>query len=128
MVLADIRFGEVLWSLLVLYLIFVYFVALFSVLGDLFRSTDVSGGVKALWFLAMLVFPLLGVVAYLLVRGDGIGLRHLAREGGSPVAVPPPPPSASAAPATEIAQAKALLDAGTISQAEFDALKARLLG
>jgi hypothetical protein len=74
----------------------------------------------------MLLFPLLGVVAYLLVRGDGIGMRHLASQGGSPVALPPPPPSA--APASEIAQAKALLDAGTISQAEYDALKARILG
>jgi hypothetical protein len=126
MVLAEIGFGEVLWSLLVLYLTFVYFVALFAVLGDLFRATDVSGGVKALWFLAMLLFPLLGVVAYLLVRGDGIGLRHLASQGGSPVALPPPPPSA--APASELAQAKALLDAGTISQAEYDGLKARILG
>jgi hypothetical protein len=126
MVFAEIGFGEVLWALLVLYLTFVYFVALFAVLGDLFRATDVSGGVKALWFIAMLLFPLLGVVAYLLVRGDGIGMRHLASQGGSPVALPPPPPSA--APASEIAQAKALLDAGTISQAEYDALKARILG
>lgn len=126
MVLAEIGFGEVLWSLLVIYLTFVYFVALFAVLGDLFRATDVSGGVKAIWFLAMLLFPILGVVAYLLVRGDGIGMRQLAREGGSPVALPPPPPSA-VAPASEIAQAKALLDAGTITQAEFDALKARAL-
>jgi hypothetical protein len=126
MVLAEIGFGEVLWSLLILYLTFVYFVALFAVLGDLFRATDVSGGVKALWFIAMLLFPLLGVVAYLLVRGDGIGMRQLAREGGSPVALPPPPPSA--APASEIAQAKALLDAGTISPAEYDTIKARVLG
>jgi hypothetical protein len=126
MVFAEIGFGEVLWALLVLYLTFVYFVALFAVLGDLFRATDVSGGVKALWFIAMLLFPLLGVVAYLLVRGDGIGMRHLASQGGSPVALPPPPPSA--APASEIAQAKALLDAGTISQAEYDAIKARVLG
>ncbi len=126
MVFAEIGFGEVLWALLVLYLTFVYFVALFAVLGDLFRATDVSGGVKALWFIAMLVFPLLGVVAYLLVRGDGIGMRHLASQGGSPVALPPPPPSA--APASEIAQAKALLDAGTISQAEYDTIKARVLG
>jgi hypothetical protein len=126
MVFAEIGFGEVLWALLVLYLTFVYFVALFAVLGDLFRATDVSGGVKALWFIAMLMFPLLGVVAYLLVRGDGIGMRHLASQGGSPVALPPPPPSA--APASEIAQAKALLDAGTISQAEYDTIKARVLG
>ena len=126
MVLAEIGFGEVLWTLLVVYLTFVYFVALFAVLGDLFRATDVSGGVKALWFIAMLIFPLLGVVAYLLVRGDGIGMRHLASQGGSPVALPPPPPSA--APASEIAQAKALLDAGTISQAEYDTIKARVLG
>ena len=126
MVLAEIGFGEVLWSLLVLYLTFVYFVALFAVLGDLFRATDVSGGVKALWFLAMLVFPVLGVVAYLLVRGDGIGVRRLSHDGASPVALPPPPPGA-AAPASEIAQAKALLDAGTISPAEFYALNARIL-
>ena len=129
-VLADVNLGEILWSLLVLYLMFMYFLVVIIVILDMFRSDDLSGWVKALWSVALIVFPIVALLVYLVMRGDGMGLRSLARERHAADAVPPPPPPPPPPPtalASELQTAKALLDSGTISQAEFDTLKAKLL-
>lgn len=125
--IANLGLGELLWSLLVIYLMFMYLIVVFTVYVDIFRSDDLSGGRKAVWVLCLLFFPIVSLVVYLVSRGDGVGMRNLSREkgahgmsgGGS---VPPPP-----TPATELSVAKQLLDAGTISAAEFDQIKARVL-
>ncbi len=126
--IAAINLGEVLWALLVLFVIVQVVVATFAVLWDLLRSTDLSGGAKAAWVLGFLILPLVTVVAYLLVRGDGIGERSLAREAQRP----PAPVAATGAPATvgiatELQVAKSLLDDGTITDDEFGRIKQRLL-
>lgn len=121
--IANLGLGELLWSLLVVYLMVMYVIIVFTVYIDIFRSDELSGTKKAVWVLALLFFPIISLVVYLVSRGDGIGMRKLAREekvGGS--AVPPPP-----TPATELAVAKQLLDSGSISAAEFDQIKARVL-
>lgn len=130
--IAAINLGEVLWALLVLFIIVQVVVATFAVLWDLLRSTDLSGGVKAAWVVGLLILPLITVVAYLLVRGDGIGERSLAREGQRPA--PPAPASAMTTPApetggiaTELKVAKSLLDDGALSADEFEQLKQRLV-
>jgi hypothetical protein len=129
-VLADVNLGEILWSLLVLYLMFMYFLVVIIVILDMFRSDDLSGWAKALWCVALIVFPIISLLVYLVMRGDGIGLRNLARERRASDAVPPPPPPPPAAlgPASELEKAKGMLDSGVISQAEFDTLKAKVLG
>lgn len=123
--IANLGLGELLWSLLVVYLMVMYVIIVFTVYVDIFRSDDLSGAKKAIWVLGLLFFPIISLVVYLVARGDGVGMRQLAREkannaGGS--AAPPPP-----TPATELSVAKHLLDAGTISAAEFDQIKARVL-
>ena len=122
--IARVGLGEILWSLLVIYVMVMYFIIVLTVWIDIFRSDDISGGKKALWILGLLFFPIISLVAYLLTRGDGFGMRQMAREtnksqGGF---VPPPP-----TPATELSVAKQLLDSGTITAAEFEQIKARVL-
>ena len=125
--IARIGLGELLWSLLVIYLMVMYVIIVFTVYVDIFRSDDLSGGKKAIWVLGLLFFPIISLVVYLVTRGDGVGMRQLAREkdskGGSVGGSVPPPPT----PATELSVAKQLLDAGTISAAEFEQIKARVL-
>ena len=91
-VLADVNLGEILWSLLVLYLMFMYFLVVIIVILDMFRSDDLSGWLKALWSVALIAFPIVALLVYLVMRGDGMGLRSLARERHAADAVPPPPP------------------------------------
>ena len=122
--IANIGLGELLWSLLVFYFMAMYIIVVITAYGDILRSDDLTGVTKAIWVLGLLFFPIVSLVVYLVTRGDGIGMRQLAREkdsknGGS---VPPPP-----APATELSVAKQLLDAGTISATEFEQIKARVL-
>jgi Short C-terminal domain/Phospholipase_D-nuclease N-terminal len=128
--LAELGLGELLWSLLVIYLMVMYLVIVFTVIFDIFRSDDLSGVKKAIWVIALLMFPFVTLVVYLITRGDGLGQRNLA-------AAQPPAPTAddyvrSAAVtgggiATEIEKAKGLLDSGAITADEFAAIKSRLL-
>ena len=122
--IAEIRLGEILWSLLVIYLMVMYVVIVITVWMDIFRSDDLSGGKKAVWVLGLLFFPIISLVVYLVTRGDTLGMRNLARTQALPAtsSVPAPP-----TPATELAVAKQLLDAGTITAAEFEQIKARVL-
>lgn len=121
--IAAIGFGEVLWALLVIFVMVQVLIATFIVLLDLIRSPDLSGVVKAAWILGVLILPIVTVVAYLLLRGDGIGERQLAREANS---VPPPPPSTTNV-ASELKVAKSLLDDGTITADDFERIKQQLL-
>lgn len=121
--IANVGLGEILWSLLVVYLMVMYIIVVFTVWLDIARSDDLSGGMKAVWVLGLLIFPIISLIVYLLTRGDGLGMRRLERERGSAPGGPPPP-----TPATELSVAKQLLDSGAISAAEFEQIKARVLG
>ncbi|MFV0316856.1 MAG: SHOCT domain-containing protein [Microthrixaceae bacterium] len=131
--LAAVNLGEILWSLLVVFFMVIYFMIIFSIFGDLFRSHDLSGLAKAIWVLFIFVFFFLGPLVYLIVRGSGMAQRAMeARsdaqrqiEGYAQQVVAN---AGGGSAADQIAQAKALLDAGTITQAEFETLKAKALG
>lgn len=101
--------------------------ALFSIVGDIFRDREMSGGLRAVWIVCLIFFPFITALIYLIVRGRGMTERAVAR----PNATRRPPTTTfarwPASPADEIARAKALLDAGTISPAEYEALKAKAL-
>jgi hypothetical protein len=119
---AAVDLGDLLWSLLVLFVMVHVLIATFVVIVDVLRSDDLSNVAKAAWMVALVVFPIVTLVVYLLLRGDGIGTRVLAREK----ALPPPPPPASAT--THLREAKALLDEGAITDDEYARLKAQILG
>ena len=122
-------FWEFFWLLLWSYFFVAYLVVLFRIISDLFRDKDLGGGMKAVWFIALLVVPFLSVVIYLITRGDGMANRQMqaARQAQGETERYIQTVASRANPAEEIASAKGLLDAGTITQAEFDRLKAKAL-
>jgi hypothetical protein len=126
-----VSFGDFLWSLLIIFFMVIYFMMLFSVIGDLFRSRDLSGFAKVLWILALLFFPLISLLVYMIVRGDGMADRAIAAAGRAQeqqLAAAKQIVAGEAASATDqIAQAKSLLDSGAITQAEYDSIKAKAL-
>lgn len=105
-----------------------YFMTLFTVIVDLFRDQSLGGGWKALWLLAIWFVPFLTLLVYLLARGDGMAARsQAAAQRSQDAATEFIRQAAGTGAAGEIAKAKALLADGTITQAEFDALKAKAL-
>jgi predicted PurR-regulated permease PerM len=116
-----------LWSLIVIFFMVVYFLILFSIIVDVFRRHDIGGGKKALWLLFIFFFPLLGLLLYVIVNGHGIAQRQARDVQKSQAEFDDYVKSVSGGGPEQIAKAKELLDAGTITQAEFDQLKAKIL-
>ena len=128
MVLADISLVDVLWSMVVFFLLFIWIMILLQVLLDLFRDHSESGGMKALWVIFIVLLPFLAVFIYLIARGKGMAERNAALQKSSQKDFDQYVQSvAGGSPTDQIAKAKELLDAGTIDQAEFDSLKAKAL-
>jgi len=94
---------------------------------DLFRRDDIGGWGKAGWVVFVIVVPFLGVLVYLIAQHDGIRERTLAQSRAEKQAFDESVRAAAGGPATEVAQAKELLDKGAITQEEFDSLKAKAL-
>ena len=121
------------WDFIGLFLsIFVfvaYLWALFAIISDLFRDRKLNGWWKALWIVLLLFIPLITALVYIIARGRGMAERaqREAREYQQS-ADDYIKSVAGASSADEIAKAKGLLDSGAITQAEFDALKAKALG
>ena len=130
MLLAEFGTGQVFWSMLWFFLFFIWIWLLISLFGDIFRSKDLSGWGKALWTIFIIILPFLGVLVYLIANGHGMGQRNaeraqaaqsqfneyvqsVAKDGGGA--------------ASELEKAKGLLDSGALTQAEYDALKAKLI-
>jgi hypothetical protein len=122
-------FLDVMWTILVFFAWVIWFWLLITVFADLFRRRDISGWGKAAWIVFVIVLPYLGVLVYLIAEHDGIAERsqkdQLAAQGQFDSYVKSV--AASADPAEQIAKGKQLLDSGTITQAEFDTLKAKAL-
>jgi hypothetical protein len=102
---------------------------LFVVFADLFRRKDVSGWVKVLWIVFVVLFPYLGVFVYLIAEHKGMSERSAAQaqEAEAQMADYVKSVAGGQSASDQIANAKKLLDEGTINQSEFDQIKARAL-
>lgn len=123
--------GDFLWSLLVIYFIFFYFMILFRILGDLFSDHDTSGLAKTAWIIFLLLVPFLAIFVYLITRGRGMTERAMAASQAAQAAqqdyIRQTAGTGGSDPATQIGKAQELLSSGAITQQEFDTLKAKAL-
>jgi hypothetical protein len=126
--------GSFLLAMFEFFLFFAWFMCLWWIFGDLFRSADLGGLAKTLWILFIILIPWLGILVYLIARGGGMTERTIEAQKKMQDAqaeyirsVAAQEPAAGAGAADQIASAKSLLDSGTITQAEFDQLKAKAL-
>ncbi len=122
-------FWEFFWFLIVTYFFIAYLVIMFRIVIDLFRDHELSGGMKGLWLVCLLFLPFLTALVYLITRGQGMAERSMAdmQEARSRQDAYIRDVAGGASASDQIAQAKALLDSGAITQAEYDGLKAKAL-
>ena len=129
MLAASYPFLDVLWSMFIFFLFFIWILILFKVFGDLFRRRDIGGGMKTIWFIFVILLPFLGVFIYLIAEGHKMADRDIEHRQAAIAQQEAHIKSvAGSSAADQIAQAKQLLDSGAITQAEFDGLKAKALG
>ncbi|HEY8544759.1 MAG TPA: PLDc N-terminal domain-containing protein [Acidimicrobiales bacterium] len=130
MVYAEWQVGQVVWSMLWFTLLFLWIWVLLVVFGDVFRSRDLGGPAKALWTLFVLFMPVLGVFTYLIVRGDRIGERRLDDARAADRALRVAMRSAVADDGSDDDDLRSLVglrERGVIDDAEFQAMKARIV-
>lgn len=121
-------FWDLIWWFLWAFIFVSYLFALFAIIGDLFRDRKLGGGWKAIWIFFLIFFPIVTALVYLIARGRGMGERQAAAASQYRAAQDDYIRQvAGTSPTDQIAQAKSLLDSGAISQAEFEALKAKAL-
>jgi len=123
------NFWDFLWAPFWAFAFVAYLFAIFAIIGDLFRDHKLNGWWKALWIIFLIFLPFLTALVYLIARGNGMAERSqkAARAQQQVAEGYIREVAGTATPTDEIAKAKALLDAGAITQAEFDALKAKAL-
>jgi len=130
LILANYNFASFLWDVLVIFAFVIWFWMLIVVFGDIFRRHDIGGWAKAAWIILVIVLPYLGVFIYIIAEHSGMAERNTQQLQAQQSATDQyiRSVSGSGGPASEIDTAKKLLEAGDITQAEYDTLKAKALG
>ena len=127
LVAADYPFLDVLWTMIIFFAWVAWIWIAITVFVDVFRRHDISGWGKAAWVVFVIVLPFLGVLVYLIAQHDGMRERSVKQAEAQQAAFDQYVREAAGGSAAEIAKAKELLDSGAITQAEFDAIKAKAL-
>jgi hypothetical protein len=129
LVASSYPFLDVFWTMLIFFLWVAWFIILFRVIGDIFRRHDIGGGAKVLWLIFVILLPFLGVFIYLIAESKGMDERSMEHAQASQQQLDDyvRATASGGGAAVEIDKAKQLLDSGAITQAEFDAIKAKAL-
>ncbi len=123
------NFWDTVWLILMTFVLVAYLLVLFQIIVDLFRDKNLGGFAKAVWFIALVFLPFLTALVYIIFRGRGMSERQVAAVRDARAETHAYIRSVAGKSAAEqIADAKALLDAGTINADEFARLKAKALG
>ena len=133
MILADSSYPllNLFWSMFIFFLWVIWIWILITVFIDIFRSHDLGGFAKALWFLFVLFIPLIGVLVYLIARGGKMH-EHAAQQAQQQDAearayIQQAAASAPASTADQLAKLADLRDRGIVSAEEFEREKAKVL-
>jgi hypothetical protein len=126
---ATWHLGEVFLVVLELAMFFILIWLLITVFADLFRSHDISGWVKALWIIGIIVFPFLGILLYLIVRGGSMHERSVKQSQQADAAFRSyvQQVASEGSTADQLAKLAELKANGVIDDAEFEELKAKAL-
>jgi len=125
--------GSFLLAMFEFFIFFAWFMSLFWIFGDLFRSKDLSGVAKTFWTLFLIILPILGMLIYLIARGNGMTERALSAQVDAQkrqdeyIRSVATPGGSKGSVTEEIASAKSLLDSGAINASEYEQLKANAL-
>ncbi len=123
--------GSFLLALFEIFLFFAWFMCLFWIFGDIFRSKDLGGVARTLWVLLVIFVPWLGILVYLIARGRGMQERQLEQviqmQRAQADYIKSVATSSPTGAPDQIASAKGLLDSGAITLAEFEQIKAKAL-
>jgi hypothetical protein len=130
LITASYSFLDVFWDILIIFAWILWIWVAIVAFSDIFRRRDLSGWAKAAWVVLIVILPWIGVLIYVLVNHDGMAERNerQARAAQSQLDEHVRQAAGTAGPAGEIETAKKLLDSGTITQDEFDAIKTKALG
>ncbi len=131
MLATDFGVGQVVLSLLWFFLFLMWIMLVFHVIGDIFRSHDLSGGGKALWLLFVILFPYLGIFVYLVARGTKMhehDVQALQANEAAARAYIQQAAGTSGSAADELTRLAELREKGVIDDAEFQSLKAKVVG
>jgi uncharacterized membrane protein len=121
-------FWGIVWFFFWSFAFIAYLFALFAIIGDLFRDHKLPGWAKALWIIFLVFVPFLTALVYLIARGRGMAERQNKEVTQAKTAADDYIRTvAGSSPSDEIAKAKGLLDSGTITQDEYNLLKAKAL-
>ncbi|QDQ98628.1 PLDc N-terminal domain-containing protein [Tomitella fengzijianii] len=122
-------FWESIWLIIVVFAFVCYLMVLWTIITDLFRDHRLSGWWKAVWVICMFIFPLFTALAYLIARGQGMAERQREAIGAAKAAQDDYIRSVvhQSSPAEQIADAKSLLENGTITPDEFETIKGKAL-
>ena len=129
MIIADFTLGDALLTVLEIFLLVVWFWILIAILGDLFRDHELSGWWKAVWVFLLIFVPFLTALIYLMARGHGMRERSIKEQADvrkhfdSYVRE-----TAGTSPVDELHKLSELKDKGAISDAEYEKMKANLVG
>src|SRR5499427_2008939 len=131
MALADSSYPllNIFWTVLIVFLWVIWIWILIWIFIDIFRSPDLSGWAKALWFLFVLFIPLIGVLVYLIARGSSMHERAAQQAQQQDAAFRSYVQQAAGEPSTadQLAKLADLRDRGVITADEFERQKAKIL-
>jgi hypothetical protein len=120
---------DLFWTMLQIFVFIIWIWLLIAIFSDIFRSHDMGGGAKALWFIFVLIIPVLGVLVYLIARGGSMHERAVAQAQHQQQAFDDyvRHTAGGSSQVDELAKLADLKAKGVLSDAEFEAQKAKLL-
>jgi hypothetical protein len=119
----QLTFWDIVWSMVVFFFWFMLIWIFIAIFGDIFRRNDLSGGMKAIWIIALIILPFLGAIIYMVMRPKVTAqdVQMMTRAEAAQQA------ASSVSTADELTKLKQLKDAGAISDAEYATLKAKVM-
>ena len=120
---ASLTFWDIVWSMVALFFWFMAIWIFIAVFSDIFRRNDLSGGMKAVWLIAIIILPFLGAIIYMITRPKMTAqdVQMITQADAAQKA------AAGVTPADQIAKLQELKASGAITEPEYEALKAKAI-